>query len=177
MNTLEAINRRKSVRSFTGQAPDDERLQKILKAGEEAPVGMGKYEDVHLTVIRDKTILKSIGDNAAAMMGRPGMDPLYGAPVLVLVSVRKPEPMMVNVAYSNAAVIVENMALAAADLGVGACHIWGAVAPIQRSQDVMASLKLPENFVPACGIALGATEESYDARAIDDKRIAVDYLG
>ena len=43
METLKAINNRKSVRSYTG-ALTDEALQTILKAGEESPIGRAQYD-------------------------------------------------------------------------------------------------------------------------------------
>ena len=45
MNVTDAINRRKSVRSYTGEAPSEAALDAILKAAEEAPVGMGHYQN------------------------------------------------------------------------------------------------------------------------------------
>lgn len=49
------------------------------------------------------------------MFNKPDMHPLYNAPTLIVVSSKKPEPMMENVAYSNAAIMVHNMALAATE--------------------------------------------------------------
>lgn len=51
MNTMETICSRKSVRTYTGEQITEEQLNTILKAANAAPVGMGQYEGVHLTVI------------------------------------------------------------------------------------------------------------------------------
>ncbi len=79
-------------------------------------------------------------------------------------------------AYSNAVSIVENMALAATDMGVGACHIWGAVLASLDDEDLVASLGLPEGFIPLCGLSVGKTDEVYKLRDADLSRIATDYL-
>lgn len=166
MNTLDAIFSRKSIRSLTGEMVSKQTLDTILKAGEAAPVGMGKYESLHFTVISDPDLLAKLGGKA-----------LYGAPTLILVSTAKPAPGMENLAYSNAAIAVENMALAATDLGAGACHIWGAVMQLKDKPDLVASLNLPAGFVPACALAVGETANAYSAREIDTTRIATDYIG
>lgn len=177
MNTFDAIYSRKSVRSYTGEAIDDATLKEIIKAGVAAPVGMGRYGEMHLTVISDKDLLKKISQAAATMMGKPDMDPLYGAPTLVLVSAKKPAPAIANAVQSSAACIVENMSLAAVDLGVGTVHIWGAVAALARNEELVASLGLPEDFTPLCGIALGKTDIKYTVKDVDMNRIATDYIG
>lgn len=173
MNVMDAIMSRKSVRSFTGQISEAE-LQTILMAAQAAPVGMAAYENVNLSVITDKDLLQAIDDNAAKSFNRSNM--LYGAPTLILVSTKIAGSPRDNVAYSNAASIVENMALAAVELGIGACHIWGAVAALAGNIELVAKLKLPAGFTPVCAIALGKTKEKYEKREIPANRIAVDYL-
>lgn len=172
MNTMETICSRKSVRSYTGENITAEELSTILKAANASPVGMGQFDSLHLTVITNKALLDKIETAAAAMFGKPDMHPLYSAPTLILISSRKPAPMMENVAFSNAAIMVHNMALAATELGVGSCYIWGAIAAILRAEDILAELKLPEEFIPCCAISLGKTDESYEMRNIPVDKIA-----
>lgn len=175
MNTLQAIAARKSVRSYTGEPVDSGTLQSILAAAQAAPVGMGKFDSMHLTVITSKALLDEIEKNTQAAFGaaRPV---LYGAPTLVLVSTKLTGAPMDNVAYSNAAGIVENMALTATELGVGACHIWGAVMTMQGNPALVQKLGLPEGFTPVCGIILGKTDYAYAERAVPSDRIAVDTI-
>lgn len=172
MNTMEAICSRRSVRSYTGEPVTAEELNAILKAANAAPVGMGQYQSMHLTVITNKALLEKMEKATATLFGKPGMHPLYNAPTLVLVSTKKPEPGMENVAYSNAAIMVHNMALAATELGVGHCDIWGAIAAASHDPEILAGLNLPEDFVPCCGICLGKTTETYELREIPADRVA-----
>lgn len=172
MNTMETICSRKSVRSYTGENITAEELSVILKAANASPVGMGQFDSLHLTVITNKELLGKIEKATATMFGKPDMHPLYNAPTLILVSSKKPAPMMENVAFSNAAIMVHNMALAATDLGVGSCYIWGAIAAVSKAPEILSELKLHEGFVPCCAISLGKTNDTYELREILADKIA-----
>ena len=175
METMNALYNRKSVRTYIGKKISEDALRTILKAASAAPVGLGKYDTVHLTVIENPDILAEIDSAAAEMFGSPDIHPLYGAPVFVLISVKPGADTPNNVEYSNAAIVVHNMALAAVNLGVGCCHIWGAIAALNQHPELLKKLNLPEGFVPCCGITLGETEEIYTSRDIPD-RIATNYV-
>lgn len=172
MNTMEAICSRKSIRSYTGEPVTAEELNTILKAANAAPVGMGQFDSLHLTIITNKALLDKLESATAAMFGKPDIHPLYNAPMLILVSSKEPAPMMANVAYSNAAIMVHTMALAATDLGVGSCYIWGAIAAANNNPEILAELNLPEGFIPCCALCLGKTQETYTPREIPSDRIA-----
>lgn len=177
MNTMDTVCKRKSVRSYTGEPLTAEQLNTILIAANAAPVGMGRYEDVHLSVIKNAETLRKIDAAGAAMFGKPDIHPLYGAPLLIVVSAKMPpDKTMLNVTYSNAAVIAQNMALAATELGVGACHIWGATAALANSDELCRELKLPAGFAPCCAVALGQTDSVYEPREIPLERIATDII-
>ncbi|HCC35230.1 MAG TPA: nitroreductase [Ruminococcaceae bacterium] len=176
METMNTINRRKSVRSYTGEKISESILQIILKAANEAPVGMGKYENVHLTVIENQELLQAINEGAAKMFGQPDMQPLYGAPTYILVSEKPSRDSIGNIEYSNAAIIVHNMALAAVDLGVGTCYIWGATTALGANPALIKQLNLPDGFFPCCGIIVGVTTEQYTVRDFPDNRIETVYL-
>ena len=57
MELFEAINKRFSNRKYLDKQISDGDLEKILKAGMQAPVGRAKYEDMHITVIQNKELL------------------------------------------------------------------------------------------------------------------------
>lgn len=176
MNTMETICSRKSVRSYTGENITKEELDVILKAANASPVGMGQYDSLHLTVITKKELLDKIEASAATMFRKPDMHPLYNAPTLILVSAKKPAPMMENVSFSNAAIMVHNMALAATELGIGSCYIWGAIAALSRNAEILNELALPEDFIPCCAISLGKTDCTYELREIPMNRISTSII-
>ena len=129
-----------------------------------------------MTVVTNKAFMDKLNADTAAMMGRPDAVALYGAPTLIIVSSTLPGGARDNVAYSNAACIVENIALAAVELGIGTCHIWGAVRALNANPELLKELKLPEGYVPCCAVILGRTDEIYEPREIPMDRIRTDYL-
>ena len=103
------------------------------------------------------------------------MNPLYNAPMYILVSA-KLTTSEDNVGYSSCATIVENIALAAVEIGVGACHIWGATIALSHNEELIKEFNLPEGFTPCCGIILGKTDELYIEREIPENRIQTTYI-
>ena len=66
MNTMETLTSRRSIRSYTGEQISSEELSLLLKAANAAPVGMGQYNSVHLTVIQNGELLQKIDAAGAA---------------------------------------------------------------------------------------------------------------
>lgn len=176
MNTLETIYSRRSIRNFSGKSITENELNEILKAAYAAPVGRAMYDTLHLTVISNKDLLGRWEKQMANAVGNPNLHPFYGAPTVILISSAMPAAPMNNVNYSNAAIIVQNMALAATELGVGACHIWGAVGALCGNAELIKALNIPEGMVPCCAVALGHFDGSYELREVAENRIKTDYL-
>ncbi len=164
MELDKAINRRKSVRSYTGEGITEEQLQKILTSAYESPIGMGKYDSIHLTFITNKELLDAIDANAAKFFGNPSLHPLYGAPMLIVVS----SNAQGNVASANVAMILQNMSLTAVEEGLGHCDIYGATRALVQDKNLLARLNLPEGFTPTGSLLLGKTDEKYTDREIPD---------
>lgn len=174
MNTFDNLYSSKSVREFNGGQISDQQLAEILKAAEAAPVAMGSYEKYHITVVQDKSVLSAVSENAAKMFGSPDLDPLYGAPTLIVVSAQTDEDGQVSpFDVSSAAIVDYNMIIAAVELGLGNCPIWGAISALKGAPDVTAKLGIPEGFAPCCAVALGTTDDSYAPRDIDMAKIGV----
>ena len=177
METMKTILSRKSVRSYKEEAVPEEALQTILKAANAAPVGMGKYENVHMTVIRDKELLHKIDRNGAEFFGDLSKTPLYHAPVLIVVSTKLTGTAQDNVPCANVAMIVHNMCLAAIDMGLGSCAIYGATAALAQNKELTAKLNLPEGFTPTGSAVIGMTEETFAEREVPMDRIGTNYVG
>lgn len=172
MTVQEAINVRKSVRSYTGEAVTEEELKAILMAGQSAPIGMAKYDTIHLTVITNPELLAEIDKTAAEFFGKPDLHPLYGAPTLIVVSSNAQD----NVASANVAMLIHGMALTAVELGVGHVDIYGATAALAMNADLVAKLNLPAGFVPLGSLAIGKSDDTYTAKEIPADRMATDYI-
>jgi nitroreductase len=165
METLKAIESRKSTRNYTDRPIEREKLEKVLWAGNRAPLG-GAF---HMTVIRDLALLGEIDDAALSAMqnsdsefarGRaalPGYRPLYGAPVLIILSAEDKARGMSSVCNA-----VTAMSFAAADIGLGSCFVVSPIQVLGEGGALFARLKLPAGHEPLVGMLLGyAGEEKF----------------
>ncbi|MBQ9729813.1 MAG: MFS transporter [Clostridia bacterium] len=173
---MKTIYQRRTIRSYTGEPVSQGELAELLKSAYAAPVGRARYDTLHLCVITQKEFLADLDRATAEANGNPSSHPLYGAPTMILISSQINEPPQDNVNYSNAAIIAQNMALTAVELGVGACHIWGAIRVLNKRADLLERLSLPEGMIPCCALIVGKTAETYQERQIQNERIATSYL-
>ena len=176
MNTMDTICSRKSIRTYNGENITETELNQLLKAAYAAPVGRKAYDTLIMTVVTNKSFMDKLNAATAAMMEQPDAGPLYGAPTMIIVSSILPGGARDNVAYSNAACIVENIALEAVELRIGTCHIWGAIRALNNDPELVKELNLPKGYVPCCAVILGHTNETYELREIPMDRIKTDYL-
>jgi nitroreductase len=165
METLQAIKNRKSARNYTDRPLERERLEKVLWAGNRAPLG-GVF---HMTVVRDKTLLREINDATLHAMKNSdnafareraaleGYQPLYGAPVLIVLSAEDPSRGMSSVCNA-----VTAMTFAAADLGLGSCFVVSPIQTLGEGGAFFARLGFPNGYKPLVGMLLGyAGEEKF----------------
>ncbi len=172
MELTKIFDTRRSIRSFNGEAISDEVRKKILHAANASPVGLAKYETLHLTDVKSKEMLAELEQNAANVTKMENRSFLYGAPELIIVSTASAD----NVGYSNAAIVAQDMSLAAVNEGVGVCHIWGCTVALSANKELIAKLGIPEGFTPACAVAIGMTDEEYTEREIPEDRIALNTI-
>lgn len=165
MDTLKALEARKSVRGYQDRLVERDKLERVAAAANQAP-NAGPFQ---VTVIRDKDYLKQINDNTLAAMkssgndflmsraNLPGYQPLYGTPALALISTPAGPYSQMNAACTATA-----MTLAAVALGLGSCYVVSPTLALDGKNELSAKLGLPEGFSPACGVLLGyAGEEAY----------------
>lgn len=135
MNTFEAIRARKSVRSYLNKPVEPEKIKAVVEAGYMA-AGTPMAGKVYFNAVSNPDVLAQISSGTKTIMGKSGVpmleklagneayDPLYGAPVAVVVSVDlSDDPNTQSMATQNAACAAENMLLAATDLGLGSCYL------------------------------------------------------
>ena len=175
MNTLENLFSRRSIRTYNGENITEAELGQILKAAYASPVGRALFDTLNITVISNREFLNKWEDYCESESGHR---PFYGAPTVILVSSLIPSTDLksVNVNFSNAAIIVQNMAIAATELGIGSCHIWGAVRFLNDNEELLQELNLPQGMVPCCAIILGRTDEKYELRDIPENKIKTDFI-
>lgn len=161
MEMIKAIESRKSTRGYKEKQISDESLKVILNAGCAAPVGMGAYDSVHITVIQNSDLLDKITKVTADTFGNPKMKPFYGAPTLIIISSKTNEKAP-TVGIANAACIIENMTLAATDMNLGSVYLWAFISSFSADKDLLKELDLPVGFTPLSGIAIGYPIETID---------------
>lgn len=172
METLKAIFTRQSVRSYAAEQISREDLEIILKAACAAPVANGKFEEVHLTVLQDQKLMDRITACAAKTTGNPDLKPFYGAPTVILVSSFPGK----NLVYANAACMIENMAIAAADRGLGSVYLWGFIDSLCKDTELLKELQLPEGFAPISAIAVGHPTTALTEREVSLEKVGITYL-
>ena len=154
MTTMDAILTRQSCRGFEDRPITEEQLQQLLAAANAAPVGRGQFENVALSVLQDKELFAGIEAAMKKMApDYPNPHPLYNASTGILVCV--PGEPVADVNWMNAACVMENILLAATDMGLGSTFIMGAVAAMRQEPELCAAAKVPEGFVPVCMAIVG----------------------
>jgi nitroreductase len=161
VSVSKVILERKSVRAYLDKPVSQDDLEKIVEAGRWAS-NAGPFR---ISVIRNADLRKKINDSTRKAMREsgieflqqraslPGYQPIYGAPVLILLSAPAEMP---NSPF-NVALAAQNMILQATELGLGSCFLMS----ITRALDGKANLELaeaagiPANFRLQCGIILG----------------------
>ena len=174
MEFSDVVRLRRSTRGFAPEQIDDEDLQAILDAAQLAPIAGADYTMSHITVLQDPQLLGELRE--ACMMHRKdgtAVDPLYGAPTLILLSVTGPSDDCIE--YCNVACAIENMTLAATDRGLGSVYLWGFLKKLRKHPQVIEKLQLPQGYSPLSALGVGYALEPLTSREPEEK-IAVTRL-
>ena len=172
MNTLDAIKARRSVRGFTDRQISDADLEAILFAGGQAAVGGADFKSLKLYAVQNPELLKAIDESSAKM--RPGSHPLYGAPTLVVLASK--ESILKNIEFTNAGCVIQNMMVAATDLGVDSIYLWMSMYGINNDPELGKRLGFPEGFTCVGTMALGYAAKEFPKLKADEQRIEVTYI-
>ena len=118
---IKALHERRSVRSYTDQMPEREKIEAVVEAGLWAASGMNTQGPI-IVAVTNRELRDRLSAMNAEVMGRPGTDPFYGAPaVLVVLAPRE----AANRVYDGS-LVMGNLMLAAHALGLGSCWIHRA---------------------------------------------------
>lgn len=173
MNALSNIFSRVSTREFTANKVAEEDLRIILQAAMAAPVGRGRYDNIHLTLITNEELLDEIATAEDYSSARPNA-PLYGAPALIIVSAKLSEKPSIE--YSNVGAIIQTMALAAGSLSLGSIYLWTCIASLENHPEIVAKFNLPEDFTPISALGVGYPEKPIDIIASPRHQINVNTI-
>ena len=172
MNTLDAIKARHSSRGFTDRQISDAELEAILFAGGQAALCGADFKSLKLYAVQNPELLATI-DEASAKR-RPGSHPLYGAPTLVVLASK--ESILPYIEYTNAGCVIQNMMLAATDLGIDNIYLWMSMYGINEDPELLKRFAFPEGFTCVGTVALGYEAKEFPKIKGDTQRIEVEYI-
>lgn len=161
MDVSESISKRKSVRAYEDKPVPEDILKKIVAAAQWAP-NAGPFQ---ISVVRNVGLRQRINNRAKDAMihsgndflqaraSLPGYEPMYGAPVLILLSAPSDSPM----GTINTALAAENMLLEATELGLGSCFLMTPTRALNgdKNQDLAKKAMIPEDYVVHCAVIIG----------------------
>jgi len=166
MSFLELAKRRYSVRSYTAQKVEAEKLDKILQAAHAAPTA-ANLQPVHLIAVQGKDGLDKIGKAAN----------IYGAPLAIIVCADHQRawtrPLDGKRSTDiDASILTDHMMLEATELGLGSVWICFFKPNVLREE-----FSLPEHLEPVNILAVGYASGAPASPDRHDKmRVSVDEL-
>ncbi len=162
MNDLmKVIKERRSVKRYKADMVDKELIDQVIEAGLYAASGRGMQSPVVIAVtnkeMRDKiaTLNNKIGGFAE------GVDPFYGAPVILLVVANTAN----NTGVYDGSLVMGNMMLMAHKLGLGSCWIHRAKEEMETElgRELSELLGLQGEYVGVGHLALGYAADELPA--------------
>lgn len=149
---IENIMTRRSCRSYDpDRRPSDEIIAQIAEAGTWSPTGKGMQNPI-IIAVTNKELRDRISRMNAEILGKPDMDPFYGAPCMMIVLVKKSP----NATYDGSCVMTTLM-LAAHSLGVDTCWIHRARQEFESEEGkaILRSLGLTDEYEGVGHMAMG----------------------
>ncbi|MBU1202068.1 MAG: nitroreductase family protein [Nanoarchaeota archaeon] len=154
MNTFECIKTRRSIRKYTQQPVEFDKIAQIIEAGIHAP-SAGNMQNWRFIVVTEKNLLKEIYQHCLHQ------EAVYNAQIAIIVcGVTDKAEMLYGLrgkrlyTVQNCACAIQNMLLAANELGLGACWI-GAF----DEDKISTVFGIPDNARPQAIITLGYPDE------------------
>lgn len=166
MELMEAIRKRRSVRSYKPDAVGREKIETLLDAAVHAPSAMNAQPRA-FGVIEDKATLGKYSERTKAFLlskmeewpwlanykpyfENPEYNVFYHAPALVVIYAKNNAP----VSGIDCTLAAENLMLAAADMGLGTCWI-GFATWILDTPEAKKELGVPEEYTAVAPIIVG----------------------
>ena len=167
MSFLELAKKRYSTRKYENIHVEKEKLMEILEAGRVAP-SAANYQPLHFIVIQDQEMRKDI----ATTYHRPW---ILQAPVIIVVcgdhnrAWRRPDGK--DHLDIDAAIAIDHMTLAAADLGLGTC--WVCMFNAMLCHQI---LNLPRQIETIALLHLGYPADEADVYRHEKERKRIDEI-
>jgi nitroreductase len=151
-DALAFIQRRRSIRQYRDAPVSDEQLEALLRAAMAAP-SAGNQQPWAFVVLRDRERIDRVHDF------HPYAGPLRTAALGILVCGDLSRERHEGYWVQDCSAAVENLLLAAANMGLGTC--WLGVHPRpEREAGCRELCALPDHLVPFALIAVGLPDEA-----------------
>lgn len=196
MNFDQLMKHRYSCRLFSEEVLTESELADLIRAANGAPIGSARYMDIHLTVVRDRTVLDKLTEALFVRVDKKKKemativekvesqraddmpkDPFYGAPAVIFVS-HKRQDLQPGIEWCNAMNVAMFIHLKAAEMGLGSCFGWGVLESERMFPEYAHNelLNLPEDYEPLIGIMVGHPAAKGKARTIPENRLSINRI-
>lgn len=177
--TLGVIKQRRSIRRFDARQIPMDALNAILEAALYAPSAMNQQK-WHFSVVQNKAMLKKmvqitrankLNSDVPFLIQKAGSDDYhtyYHAPTVVIVS----GDQQAKFIMFDCAAAAQNIALAAASLGIGSCIMTSAgfLFASEEGCAMKKELGIPEGYGHVCSIAMGYHKGDWPAAPPRNKK-------
>ena len=180
MELLEMIRTRRSIRKYTKQPVEREKLEAIVEAGLYAPNAGGR-QGTKIIMLEDADLIDRIGvvnancenrnrdtgvsdDQPSIIDDKSIKSGFYGCPAIAIVCIKRASKTAVN-AIGSAFVCAENMVLEAQALGVSSVIVGRAEATFSKPdmQELLEKWGLDPEYMPIVFVCLGYIDGPYPA--------------
>ena len=159
---LDLLRKRRSIRQFTNQAVETDKIDRLIEAAVRTPTsrGLNPWEFI---VVTDTELLAKLG-----CAKKSGSTFLAGAPLAIVIAADATKSDVWTEDCSIAAIVIQ---LAAEELGLGSC--WAQIrlrphnAEHSAEQYLKGLLGLPDSHVVECVIGIGYPAEEKAGHAAE----------
>lgn len=168
MNTLDAIKKRSSTRAYTNGALSEDEITTLVRAGLHAPTATNRRE-LHFTVLKkDNPLLSELEEEKNRLWGvsKPEANFFYDAPTVIVISGES----AFKWSAVDAGIAVENISLAAEELGLGSVII-GCIHDAlysQKKEYFEKALSFPDGYSYQIAIAVGRKASKKEPHTFDE---------
>jgi len=157
MNMNEAIQNRRSIRTFDNRPVEKEKIEQLLRAAMQAP-SAANQQPWEFIVVENKETLKKLSNTHIYAT------PIENAPLGIIVLLKEEHLIFPMYWQQDLSAATENILLEAVELGLGT--VWLGIAP---EEDRMAYLKnlfnLPQGVNAFAILAIGySTKNTFEDR-------------
>ncbi len=169
MEFKDVIEKRKSVRSYTGEAVSGELVLQVIEAGHKAPTA-GNLQPWDFIIVKEEQKKREIVDTTFVGNDRAGTQKqewMMQAPVCIAVCAdrdrcytRYGDEALKSLIYLDCAACIENMLLTVVDVGLAGCWVSGF-----RKNELASVLGLPPSHEPIGVLPIGYSHDSTPRRS------------